>query len=396
MASSGESGNPFEGVPFFGDIMRMLQQAGGQTGLGWDVARQMAVAVATDGESEPNVDPIERMRFDELVRVADLHVADATGLATAPASRVLGVTPVTRADWAVRSLDAHRPLLERLAGSLTRMSEDPDGPELPDDPDDPMAGMLSGLTQMLGPMMLGMTAGSMVGHMARTSLGQYDLPLPRPATDDLLVIPANLAELAEEWSLPDDELRLWVCLHEVTTHAVLGRPHVRERLETLLGSYADGFRLDPGALEASFGDVDPSDPAGLQALVDRPEALLGAMRTDEQAATATRLEAITSAIVGYVDHVMDTIGTKLIPSYGMTTEVQRRRRVTSGESARFVERLLGLDLGQRQYDRGTAFVAGVVDRAGEAGLQRLWADETTLPTPAEIDAPGLWLARIDL
>jgi hypothetical protein len=100
-------------VPFFGDIMRMLQQAGGQTGLGWDVARQMAIAVASDGQSEPNVDPIERMRFDELVRVADLHVADATGLATAPASRVLGVTPVTRTDWAVRSLDAHRPLLER-------------------------------------------------------------------------------------------------------------------------------------------------------------------------------------------------------------------------------------------------------------------------------------------
>jgi putative hydrolase len=163
----------------------------------------------------------------------------------------------------------------------------------------------------------------------------------------------------------------------------------------LLGEYADGFRLDPGALESAFGDIDPTDPTGLQALVERPEALLGAMRTDEQAAIATRLEAVTSAVVGYVDHVMDEIGGKLIPSYRMTTEALRRRRVTAGESARFVERLLGLDLGQRQYDRGTAFIDGVVERAGEDGLRRLWASEATLPTPAEIDAPGLWLARIE-
>jgi uncharacterized protein (DUF2342 family) len=30
------------------------------------------------------------------------------------------------------------------------------------------------------------------------------------------------------------------------------------------------------------------------------------------------------------------------------------------------------------------------------GLDRLWADEAMVPTPAELDAPGLWLARIDL
>jgi uncharacterized protein (DUF2342 family) len=26
----------------------------------------------------------------------------------------------------------------------------------------------------------------------------------------------------------------------------------------------------------------------------------------------------------------------------------------------------------------------------------LWASDATLPTPAEIDAPGLWLARIEI
>ena len=30
------------------------------------------------------------------------------------------------------------------------------------------------------------------------------------------------------------------------------------------------------------------------------------------------------------------------------------------------------------------------------GLDRLWQSERNLPTPNEVDAPGLWLARIDL
>jgi uncharacterized protein (DUF2342 family) len=49
-----------------------------------------------------------------------------------------------------------------------------------------------------------------------------------------------------------------------------------------------------------------------------------------------------------------------------------------------------------QVDRGAAFVRGVVERAGEDGLSRLVLDVRALPTPAEVDAPGLWLERIDL
>jgi uncharacterized protein (DUF2342 family) len=101
-------------------------------------------------------------------------------------------------------------------------------------------------------------------------------------------------------------------------------------------------------------------------------------------------------VVGVVDHVMDTVGTKLISSYGMLTEALRRRRVETAESDRFVERLMGLELTQAVYDRGANFVDGVIERAGEDGLARLWQSEKMLPSPPEIEAPGLWLARIDL
>ena len=78
--------------------------------------------------------------------------------------------------------------------------------------------------QAFSPVMLGMTAGSMLGHLAKRSFGQYDLPIPRPPGDELMIVLANLDEFGREWSLPEDDLRLWVCVHEVAHHAVLVAP----------------------------------------------------------------------------------------------------------------------------------------------------------------------------
>ncbi len=372
----------------FGDLARLFSRQGP---VNWDVARQTAMWLATDGQPEPNVDPLERIRLEELVRVADLHVATATGLSTSIAGGVLSVLPVARGDWALHSLEAYRPFLERLATSLSTATADDD-----DDPADPTTQLLGDLGKLLGPVLLGMQSGFMLGHLARRALGQYDLPLPRRPADQLLVVAANLDAFAGQWSLAPDDLRLWVCLHEVTHHAVLGRPHVRARLEDLINEYVGGFEVDPAALEASLGNLDPTDAAGLQAVLGNPETLLGAVRSPRQQETLTRIETLTAVIEGYVDHVMDTTGRGLIASYGQLTEALRRRRVEASDGDRFAARLLGLELGRGQYERGASFVRGVVERAGEEGLSRLWLSPRELPTPAELDAPGLWLARIDL
>jgi hypothetical protein len=39
-------------------------------------------------------------------------------------------------------------------------------------------------------------------------------------------------------------------------------------------------------------------------------------------------------------------------------------------------------------------VSGLVERAGTGVFEVLWSDTESLPTPAELDAPGLWLARV--
>ena len=380
-------GNPFEGLPIFGDLAKLFVSQGP---VNWEIARQMAQFIAVGGEAEGNVDPLQRIRLEELVRVADMHVAAATGLQTS-AGGIVAAEPLGRSEWASRTLQDYRVLLERLAESLAASA----GGELDlDEVPDPSTEFLGNLGQVLGPVMMGFQAGSMVGHLAQRAFGQYDLPIPRPTSDRIVLVPANVDAFAADWSLPTDDVRLWVCLNEIAHHAVVGRPHVRARLDELLAAYVSGFRPDTAAFEDRFGSFDPTDPASFQAAMGDPAALLGAIQTPEQQAQLPRIEALTAAVEGYVDHVMDTVGRKLIASYGALSEALKRRRVERGEGDRFVEHLFGLELGQAQYDRGTAFVRGILERAGDDGLVRLWESERTLPTPAEVDAPGLWLERI--
>ena len=103
-----------------------------------------------------------------------------------------------------------------------------------------------------------------------------------------------------------------------------------------------------------------------------------------------------SVLEGYADVVVETIGARMVGAHGRIDEALRRHRLERGEAAAFVDRLLGLELDRRHYDEGAAFCRGVVERAGIDGLNRLWEGAHMVPTRPELEAPGLWLARIDL
>ena len=87
--------NPFKGMPIFGDLAKLFQQQGP---VNWDAARQLALSISTGDSttSEPNVDPLERIKIEQLARVADLQVANATGLSTSITGRGVTIVPVTR------------------------------------------------------------------------------------------------------------------------------------------------------------------------------------------------------------------------------------------------------------------------------------------------------------
>ena len=237
------------------------------------------------------------------------------------------VEPLNRAQWSRRFLDDERPLLERLSGSIgaalqAQLGElDADGEGLadlglPQVPGMSPDAMLRQMMSMMGPMLLGMMAGSTAGHLATRAMGHYELPLPRPTGGPLTMVLSNVDAFADDWSLPRDGIRLWVCLSDVAHHQVLSIPHVRAHLDDLLSQYVSAFSEDPREIERRMeslgiegldGGSEPELEA-LQRLAGNPELLLGAMQSDEQRALVPRLEAVVATVEGYVDWVLDRIG----------------------------------------------------------------------------------------
>jgi len=410
LGDDGRGGGPFD-PGGFGDIGFFLQDlsrmlAGGSGGS-WDAAAQLAGSIASQGAPEANVDPVERMAVEQLARVAELQVQEVTGR---PLDEPVRLEPLNRTQWARRFLDDEKELLESIAGSIGQalqaqlgdLDADGFGGMPPGMPGMPPEALIRQVVGMMGPMLLGMMAGSAAGHLAARALGHYELPLPRPTGQPLTMVLTNVDAFADSWSLPRDSVRLWVCLSDVVHQQVLTIPHVRARLDDLLRQYASGFEHDPAELEQRMRDLGIDELIGtgepdltaIQRLAGDPDVLLGAMQSERQRWLVPQIEAVVAAVEGYVDHVLDTIGSRLLPDYQRVTEALRRRRVEFGPESRFVERLFGLELTQATFDRGAAFVSGIVERAGADIVNTLWADEDSLPTPAELDAPGLWLARL--
>lgn len=401
----GDRGSPFQFL--LGDLMNML---GGANTDQWELTRAFGLNVATGGEAEPNVEPLQRIRLEELARVAELHVTETTGMPVSSDGRRVTCVPVGRGDWTARALDAWRPALSAMTAPPGAESvETPPSPGTPSSEqlfgDASGEGMGEGFGELMnkwaaaiGPMFVGLQLGSVVGHLSQRALGQYVLALPWPPADEVLIVTANVASFAEDWSLPEEEALLWVCARELASHTVLSRPSVRGRLDELIHEVAESATAAQGGLTEQLQALGEGgmDMESLQSMFGDPDALLGGLLTPEAQHSSDRLTSLAVVIDAYADHVAEAVGTALVSSHSQLAEAWYRRRIERGKGEEAAGSLFGLDLDQAQVDRGRAFISGVVERAGEDGLARLWSTARHLPTPAEVDAPGLWLERIDL
>jgi putative hydrolase len=397
--------NPFGEL--LGDLLKLIGAAQGSGAAPWfDSARALAHSVATDNAPEPNADPLVRIRLEELARVAELHVSAVTGRSVGSGDHPLTYSAVSRGTWAAKTLEAWQPYIRRMVAAQEAMTENPmsglAGLSALGELDvgaegDAGAGiqeLLGRFAATMGPAILGLQFGSAAGHLAHHALGQYALPIPWPEGGELVLVPDNIAAFAESWSLPLDETQLWVCVRELTAHSVLTLPHVAGRLRELLeASTVDAVAAQRGLAEQLGASADPDL---FRQLMSDPESVFADLLTPSEHPSSAQLTAVTTAFGGYVDHVTGAIATGLTGSASALREAWHRHRASESRGEQVAAGLFGLDLGAGEVDRGAAFVRGVLERAGEEGLARLWTSAKTLPTPAEVDAPGLWLERIDL
>lgn len=235
--------------------------------------------------------------------------------------------------------------------------------------------------------------GFLLGFMGLRVLGQYDLALlsAEATPGRLLFVEENIRQTARSLDVPLDAFRTWIALHE-TTHAFEFeahpwlRPYLAGRLERQLSSLSDDLAIVSGDTVRQLGRAIRGEGGG--------DHWIERLMSEEQRRLFRETQAVMSLLEGFSDYVMDEVGRDLVPEVERISARfhERRERKTGFERA--VMRLIGMDLKLEQYKKGERFVRAIADRAGSAGLTRLWDGPETLPRDGEIDAPELWIARV--
>ena len=386
MSDPGLPEDAFADVPLLREIQRVLLSGSGP--VNWELARQMGIASATWGQDDPAPTEDDLRGFEGAVRMAELTVAELTGMDAPP--EVTRVQAVRRAEWVEANVPGLRglfePTAERMARALqTARSEEPvevaEGPQ-----------MLEAVLERMTPLLMGAQVGAVLGALAQRVLGQYELPLPRVDQPALLFVITNIAAFEKEWSLPPDEFRAWVAMHE-TTHAFgLGRPWVREHFLGLVREVAGALEFDLTAIQDRLEGFDLSDPQKLSEAVGTD--LLAGELTDEQRLLLRRVQGFMAAAEGHANHVVSVIGEERLAGFSRIDEAVRRRHEGLSQEERAVERLLGIDVKQEQYRLGRAFCDHVAEATDETTLAMMWESAEALPSMPELEEPRLWLARM--
>jgi len=383
----GASGDVWNDAPLFREIQRVLQSSGGP--VNWELARQVGIATAVMNAEDTEPTDEERRSFEEVVRVAELQVADFTGL-DGP-SDLPDVQAVRRARWVQANIEGLRGVLEPAAERLGAAIASAQREAMPEE-----AQTQAGVAQLLGqlsPLLLGAQVGSVLGTLAQQVLGQYDIAVPRPeGSGTLLFVVPNVAAFERDWSLDATDFRTWIAIHEVTHRFEFARPWALPRFRELVDDFLSTLQLDVEGLQERLATLDPSNPGAMQEVLAGDEGLFGPVLDDEQRLKLGRIQSFMAAAEGYGDHVMHALGARLLSSYPRIDEAMRRYR--EGERVDPVlERLLGIEVKREQYRLGRAFCDAVVEATDEATLARMWDSAEALPSLPELDEPRLWLAR---
>jgi coenzyme F420 biosynthesis associated uncharacterized protein len=217
--------------------------------------------------------------------------------------------------------------------------------------------------------------GSMLAFLGRRVLGQYDPQLfgAEPmGGEGLYLVETNVAEWQGAAGLPEQDLRRWLILHEMT-HAwqFAAHPWLRPFMEESMQALVDTATKKGVARVAAFVGVLPA-----------------------QWRVMRQVQSVMSVVEGYSNLVMNELGVKLLPGFAQLENAYRERSSGKSPLELLIWKLTGLELKLQQYRRGEAFCRAVFDQHGLAVLNRVWDGPDSMPTLGELGRPGAWTRRV--
>jgi putative hydrolase len=371
------------------DVLAMLEHALPAHGGALEFTKALAHGVATRGRSEANVDPEERFKLESLLSIATLHLDAVEEL---PEVHRLEVAAVGPGSWAWHTVADWRYVVD----ALVRRSQDTASEAEPAGParDADQRALAARWVRTVGPLFQAMQFGAAVGHLAREALGAYEVPLPRADSTRLLVAPALLHRFSSEWEVPFDDIALFVVLRDVAYASLLAQPPLAATLRGLVEDSLTSAALDVATLVARLSESSLEGPEAIEAAFANPELLAPLEMSAERQRVVARLNAALAVICGVADHAVLEAVDRLLGGRRAATEAWRRRELATDAPSKAAESFLGLEIDRRTAEQGRRFVEGVIERDGRRALRQLWSRADGLPTPAELEAPGLWLERL--
>lgn len=345
-------------------------ESAGPALVDWGVAASTAALFVGGGPGVPKEDAAKAVAdLGRLARVGEQHVRELTGMGAG--QPIPEAVVLDRKAWVKAAASGLDALTSRAIASQPAAAQ-----------------------QLPGRALLARGAGVQTGvalaFLGSKVLGQYEPFGEGDSGGRLLLVAPNIVAAERAMDVPEEEFRLWVCLHECT-----------HRLQfTSVSWLTDYFVDEVGRFIASIDDAAAGVLGRLPDVLRSARGggsfgLVEAMQTPSQRQAFDRLIALSTLLEGHADFVMDAVGPKVVPSVVSIRRKFTQRRKGGGLLDRLLRALLGVDAKIKQYEQGGAFARHVHQQAGMDGLNAVWRSPNTLPTRAEITDPDAWLHRIN-
>jgi uncharacterized protein (DUF2342 family) len=370
------SDSPFG--PLFGDLFNVLGQQGPHAWF--DTATQLALSVARGTDGDPNPEPRERQRLEELTPLVARHVDALFGVAREPA-----LTAVNRSGLTVAALAQWRPLIEpslhQAAPPTTIVAADADGDANP---------LMEQLLKTLGPLITGFQLGSVAGHFSERAWSLAVLPLPRLTPEQLIVV-NNVSAFADQWSLERDEVYVFAVAQELVASLVLTQPGTGDALRALLlDAVHEASAIQQDLMSRLQTMMRPDD---LAALLGDPSSLLDGIALPEESEATRAINAATAALTAFFDAAAHDVTRALLGPRPQLVEAYRRHRRSDARGEDAAAALFGIATQGPHHESAQKFVEVL---AAEHSLHVFDAllRVDGLPSASELEDPTAWYERV--
>ena len=336
--------------------------------VNWRLAKEIAESSA--GPAEP-IEPWIDEEYRELTATAARHIDAASPLDASAVGADVDV--VDRRTWASSNVEGFGYLAEPLAAKLLSGGGAPE------------------FLQPLGPALVGLQMGGMVGAMSQRVLAGFDVGLPSGDERPPAFLVPNIESFASDHGLDPRQLRLWVTMHEVSYGATLALPWVKEAAVMAVDRFVDSLEVDQDALEQRMEALQ--DPDALERLVEGGGMVGGLVAGPDGIEALDEVRTVMSIVEGYADFLIGRAIGDLVPEAGRLREALDRARAEPSQGERMLGEMIGMDLHHARYSLGTTFCDEIERRWGSESVDRIWEGAESLPKPGDLEDPVAWAAR---